>query len=66
MQEDLARLSKQQNSRRNSIEMHVKQYGENKLDFTYKICELTVSTQEKDSGIMFYENKSVLEIRKAN
>lgn len=46
--------------------MHVKQYGENKLDFTYKICELTVSTQEKDSGIMFYENKSVLEIRKAN
>lgn len=31
--------------------MHVKQYGENKLDFTYKIHELTVSTQEKDSGI---------------
>lgn len=49
-----------------SVEMHVKQYGENNLNFTYKIHELTVTTQEKDPGIMFYENKSVIAIRKAN
>lgn len=28
--------------------------------------ELTVTTQEKDPGIMFYENNSFLAIKKAN
>lgn len=50
------------------MDTRVKWYGENNLNLIYKIMgfELTVTAQEKDLGIMFYENNSFLAIKKAN
>lgn len=50
------------------MDIHVKWYGEKNRNLICKIMgfELTVTTQEKDPGIMFYENNSFLAIKKAN
>lgn len=56
---------KQQNK---FMDIYVKWYGESNLNLIYKIMgfELTVTTQEKDPGIMFYKNNSFQAIKKAN
>lgn len=48
--------------------IYVKWYGKSNLNLIYKIMgfELTVTTHEKDPGIMFYKNNSFLAIKKAN
>lgn len=50
------------------MDLYVKWYGESNFNLIYKIMgfELTVTTQEKDPGIMFYKNNSFLAIKKAN
>ena len=50
------------------MDIHVKWYGENNLNLIHKIVgfELTITTQEKDPGIIFCGNNSFLAIKKAN
>lgn len=50
------------------MDIYVKWYGKSNLNLIYKIMgfELTVTTQEKEPGIMFYKNNSFLAIKKAN